>query len=395
MIDRDSTYMMNKILTGPCTLEHNRNKLSLGDATVFRNREFSMTLPGDIYIRYLSFEDYIDLKRELLRKIPIKIDAGAVYNANPRLHRSVFDFKPVQHELVFDIDISDYNDVRTCCKDSAICQNCWPFMTIGAKILHSILTKEFGFKHLLFVFSGRRGFHCWVCDHEARHLNNDARRAIADYFAIVKGGDNLVRRVELEARESLHPMILKSLDVIDEHFEDLMVDKQDFLANEHLVQNVIDLLPPLIKSGERNDDQNFQSALYMCKMHKLSTAECWATIKQSAQKYKSRVKSRYYMEEVKLHHCFPRLDTNVTRGMNHLLKLPFCVHPKTGSVCVPLDIERIDKFRLDSVPNIQTMTKDAVAFSKSLEPYTNLMRKFCDQLAKSTEVIDRKNSLDF
>ena len=33
-----------------------------------------------MYLRYLTFNDYNDFEKELLKKVPYKIDIGGVYN---------------------------------------------------------------------------------------------------------------------------------------------------------------------------------------------------------------------------------------------------------------------------------------------------------------------------
>lgn len=42
----------------------------------------------------------------------------------------------------------------------------------------------------------------------------------------------------------------------------------------------------------------------------------------------------------------------MSKHRNHLLKAPFCVHPKTGRVCVPVDPERIEEFDPERVPTV-------------------------------------------
>ena len=64
-----------------------------------------------------------------------------------------------------------------------------------------------------------------------------------------------------------------------------------------------------------------------------------------------------------LQYTYPRLDAEVSKHRNHLLKAPFCIHPKTGRVCVPVDPRTVDKFDPARVPTVQQLLRELDAAS--------------------------------
>ncbi|XP_028848640.1 DNA primase small subunit isoform X1 [Denticeps clupeoides] len=325
--------------------------LSYGGVTknYFQNREFSFTLKDDIYVRYQSFSNQSELEKEMQKMNPYKIDIGAVYSHRPSQHNTVKSgtFQALEKELVFDIDMTDYDDVRTCCSAADICSSCWTLMTIAVRILDRALREDFGFQHLLWVYSGRRGIHCWVCDEAARKLSVAGRSAVAEYLSLVKGGEETLKKVQLS--DPLHPFIRESLAVVEHYFIQYALMGQDILGNSKTTDKVLNLVPEDV----REDLQSFFQS-------EKNPVKRWKKISGLVQQQRvtSRKGCQYIDKEIMLQYCYPRLDVNVSKGVNHLLKSPFSVHPKTGRISVPIDLEELDKFDPFAVPTISLICEE-------------------------------------
>jgi len=299
-------------------------------------------------------------------------------------------------------------------------------------------SEDFGFENLLWVYSGRRGVHCWVCDERARKLSNEGRTAVAEYMHIVKGGEQQSKKVKLTS--ILHPSLKyvvrtvymtsgaseplrsksnycrfccrRAAEIVDKYFETVALNEQNILGDAAHWNKILDALPEtngsalwahppcrLLGLTELcGHDSRWNRTGFRDKIRKewerqprASSKVRWDYLEQEIRAAAKTSKGFDVLDkELKFQLCYPRLDINVSKQLNHLLKSPFCVHPKTGTqphitgilggstdanalsatfafvfagrVCVPIDPKRADEFDPTTVPTISDLLHELDSF---------------------------------
>ncbi|RKF80548.1 DNA primase small subunit [Golovinomyces cichoracearum] len=375
----------------------------------FGHREFAFTLQNDAYLRYQSFQTADLIRKDVLRLNPSRFEIGPVYNTNPRDRKTLTkssSFKPISKELCFDIDLTDYDDIRTCCAKINICKSCWQFITMAIKVMDAALREDFGFKHILWVYSGRRGAHAWVCDKKARELNDQKRKAIAGYLEVIKGGASSGKRVEL--KRPLHPHVMRSLDILKSHFQADILQDQDPWQTDESSSRLLELLPDRLLNDAL-------SKKWSSSPGRPSSAK-WADIdilaKTGVNKTLDVTALLEAKQDIVLEYTYPRLDIEVSKHLNHLLKSPFVVHPGTGRICVPINtkkcaefdplavpmvkdlLKEIDDWKVDEMPGEKKSSSPQDWEKTSLKPYIDYFRSFVNLLLKDEKDPELKRERD-
>ncbi|KAG8897366.1 hypothetical protein FRB99_008206 [Tulasnella sp. 403] len=365
-------------------LNHNHEPTNL-----FTHREFAFTLIGDTYLRYHSFSKVDDLRNTVIRLNPTRFEIGAVYNARPKDKKTLRAgvLQPVLRELVFDIDMTDYDEIRTCCSGKDICKRCWAFISAAVEVLDPALR-----------------------DQSALAMTDDERKAVLSFLEVIKGGKEMAKKVNVRSTFAgrptpLHPSLAKAYDRLKGRFVEIVLEDQGCFDRQEGWETLLKLIPdagkPLnIGFAHPPDADNG----YLDTVSTLRAKWEDNPNKSSKRKWNDFVTLLHgdkqsvltpAAEDIILQYTYPRLDAEVSKHRNHLLKAPFCIHPATGRICIPVDPAHVSEFDPGAVPTIQQLLEELgdVKAPEDGEHHADWertsLKKYVDMLEKHTSAIMR------
>ncbi|KAF8995444.1 prim-pol domain-containing protein [Cyathus striatus] len=328
---------------------------------LFTHREFAFTLAGDVYLRYNSFGTAEDLKKQVCLLNPTRFEIGPIYSARPKDKKTV--------------------------RPAAICKRCWGFISAAVHVLDAAIRDQFGYMRLLWVYSGRRGIHLWISDKEAMELTDQERKSLVNWMTVITGGRESGKKLNVRIiSKHLPPCLQSAVDYLKLIFTDLILVNQNCFASQSGAEELLEFIPD-IKMRQTLHDK-------WIKDPNRSSESKWEDIKSEVQQLTKnspqRASLQAAMEDIILYYTYPRLDAEVSKHRNHLLKAPFCIHPKTGRVCVPVDPDEIEHFDPDTVPTVVQLLHELDEVVKSagqdkehhsdwektsLKPYVDILDK--------------------
>ena len=317
------------------------NMLSMHKRLPFANREFALFFENDGQLkcqRKVAFQHAEAFFRRIMATVPTTIDIGAVYPLLPRhLKFSSACAVRTRRELVFDIDLSDYDSVRFCpCKKGAgqaSCDVCWLFVDLAVQVMDFLLERKFGLVHRFWVFSGSKGVHCWVLDATAVDYGKEMRQGVCNYLEFRDASQLFECPIARECYDSIiFPFFRKRLF--------------PYLPKSTMLEYLSAFAKPVL------DAEGFE-----CLSAAIAAGEPLLACVEKLDKHTKRAFSRVHYPVFICGLLAPRLDHNVTTSEKHLLKAPFAVHKRTQAIALPMSSDDIRNFSPSAAITLQSSSQ--------------------------------------
>lgn len=320
---------MNEELTPEIISEFYRTKFPLDKFMAFiglsdfKNREFGFVVGEDRFIRNISFENTKELRKFMDTRSVKHAYVGAVYEKSPSRYSPIQKIKWKFREFIFDIDINDFDLVRTCgCQGYTYCTECWSLVQDTVLFIDETMRQDFGFTDITWLFSGRRGVHGWIKDKIANSFDQAQRVAILNYLTMVhdQKRTQTIEEIPNEAkplRDRIYSIIAKSylLNSSEESLVEIGIAKK---KAKDIIQRV--------KTSSEFDAQTYNLII------------------PSNQTVRNKLSHEIILKR------YPRIDRKVTMDTRRVSRMPYSIHGNTGQLAVV--IKDIKSFYPDSAPNV-------------------------------------------
>lgn len=282
--------------------------------------------PNDEFcIRNRGYRDARAFRDEVRSLTPLRIDIGPEFNFHPSEPAKT----PLRREYVIDIDMSDYDNLRTCCVGKVLKRCCWKFMVAAYEVLRMLLEEAFGFRHVLWVFSGRRGIHAWVCDHAAAAMTNPLRKAVTNFLNFSLNNEKASSLVKDELLRKKNYRLFNRVYDILQRYRGFLLDEQRVLQKREVFDRVLDI-------AEKYHQGPIAPAVREQIFAVADPTEQFGRLLALLRGERNDDAAERFEREFVVGFLYPKIDAHVSAEMNHLLKAPFNVHMDTLKLSVPL-----------------------------------------------------------
>lgn len=372
---------------------------------IFESRNFVFILPSkaeekNITTQYRSFRSPVEMRDAFIHNPPLRIEVGSrgsepacILPAIVEMHANRGDIDPHYlhtRELTFDVDITDWSDIRDCncvkdyvatdvctkCKrakdiesdlvstlgyceceapmiEVKLCSRCWCYLRGSIMIMNYILTRQYGFRQILFVFSGSKGYHCWVFDKAVKSLTDQQRWQIVHHFDPWIKVKNIKDITRLKDESLVKDSILfdRNNSFLEPLFKETIVSSGVFNLGSSKVNKLldkfldIDAQPPHIQL-------EFLELFDLAIVEKWSSTACWDNLKSFITHKLPGYFTTVYIRRIIYAFIFPRIDEPITAQIKHLIKLPYSLHPTTRLISVPILTHELLSFDPTVCPNV-------------------------------------------
>lgn len=328
--------------------------LCQGGSATLERREIAIRKPS-FFQRNVAFKSLEDLKKSVIGNRPRddpaeRLEFGPIFPGTERKNSRQEKDISLAVEFRFDVDVKDYSNedkmygkgCLTCThfSNAPACEECWKNrLEPSRKVLEYLLTEMLGAQHILWVFSGKKGYHGIVLDKNisSKFLPNETRKNIVDRLIDPKDERMLAHIYG----KILWPIFKQQYLDVDVYVNNNPIEV--FYGNVRRPLNILiapkDIFDYIKKDVFGGDDFKMR------------------------QHYRKVMRTLYW----------PRLDAIVSANAQHLLKIPFSIHDETKNISTPiLDTENF-------MPENALTLEDVCQDPRKLEPYVKYFEELMNR----------------